>query len=91
VHGVFRARTADAAARRQTYIEELLALIPVHPITARTGWLAGQIEGQEAATGNVLPFSDLLIAVTALEQGYAVLTGNTRHFKKVPGVTVLAL
>ena len=91
VHGVFRAKTAEASARRKAYIEELIALIPVHPITARTGWLAGQIEGQEAAKGNVLPFNDLLIAVGAIEQGYAVLTGNIQHFKKVPGVTVLAL
>jgi predicted nucleic acid-binding protein len=27
------------------------------------------IEGQEAAKGNVLPFNDLMIAVTAIEQG----------------------
>ena len=91
VHGIFRAKTPDASARREAYIEELIALIPVHPITTRTGWLARQIEGQEAAKGNVLPFSDLLIAVGAIEQGYAVLTGNIRHFNKVPGVTVLAL
>ena len=91
VHGIFRANTSDAAGRRKAYIEELIALIPVHPITTRTGWLAGQIEGQEASTGNVLPFPDLLIAPTAIEQGYAVLTGNVRHFQKVPGLTVLAI
>jgi predicted nucleic acid-binding protein len=91
VHEIFRAKTSAASARRKAYIEELIALIPVHPITTRTGWLAGQIEGQEAAKGNVLPFSDLLIAAGAIEQGYAVLTGNIRHFKNVPGVTVLAL
>jgi tRNA(fMet)-specific endonuclease VapC len=91
VHGVFRARTSEASAHRKAYIEELVALLPVHPITARTGWLAGQIEERESAKGNVVPFSDLLIAVGVIEQGYAVLTGNIRHFEKVPGVTVLAL
>ena len=91
VHGIFRAKTSAAAARRKAYIEELIVLIPVHPITTRTGWLAGQIEGQEASKGNVLPFSDLLIAAAAIEQGYAVLTGNVRHFQKVPGLTVLAI
>jgi predicted nucleic acid-binding protein len=64
------AKSSEASARRKAYIEELIALIPVHPITTSTGWLAGQIEGQEAAKGNVLPFSDLLIAVGAMEQGY---------------------
>jgi predicted nucleic acid-binding protein len=51
----------------------------------------GEIEGQEAAKGNVLPFNDLIIAVSAIEQGYAVLTGNLRHFRKIPGLKVLTL
>jgi predicted nucleic acid-binding protein len=49
----------------------------------------GQIEGQEAAKGNVLPLNDLFIAAAAIEQGYAVLTENLRHFEKVPGVRIL--
>ncbi|HWF07702.1 MAG TPA: PIN domain-containing protein [Bryobacteraceae bacterium] len=69
VHGIFRARTPAAAQSRRLFIEELVSLVPVQPITKQTGWLVGQIEGQEAANGNVLPFSDLMIAATALEQG----------------------
>jgi tRNA(fMet)-specific endonuclease VapC len=72
-------------------VEELIALIPVHPMTTRTGWLAGQIEGDEAARGNVLPLNDLLIAAAAIEQGYAVLTHNLRHFRQIPGLAVLTL
>jgi predicted nucleic acid-binding protein len=30
-----------------------------------------------------------MIAAAAIEQGYAVLTGNERHFQKIPGLTVL--
>ncbi|MBL8211248.1 MAG: hypothetical protein JNK87_11080 [Bryobacterales bacterium] len=41
--------------------------------------------------GNVLPFNDLMIAVAAIEQGYAVLTANLRHFQKIPGLTVVSL
>jgi predicted nucleic acid-binding protein len=91
VHGIFRAKTPEASARRRAYIQELIALVPVHPMTTRTAWLAGQIEGEEAAKGNVLPLNDLLIAAAAIEQGYAVLTHNVRHFNKIPGLTVLAL
>jgi predicted nucleic acid-binding protein len=89
VHGIFRAQTPDASERRRRFVSELVSLIPVHPITKRTGWLVGQIEGQEAAKGNILPFDDLMIAAAAIEQGYAVLTGNVRHFRKVPGLTVI--
>ncbi len=89
VHGIYRAKIPEAAQRRREYIEELVNLVPVHPATERTAWLVGQIEGQEAAKGNVLPFNDLLIAVAAMEQEYAVLTGNLRHFQKIPGLRVV--
>ena len=89
VHGIFRARTPAAAQSRRFFVEELVSLVPVHPITKQSGWLVGQIEGEEAAKGNVLPFSDLMIAATALEQGYAVLTRNLRHFRKIPNLTVV--
>jgi predicted nucleic acid-binding protein len=90
VHGIYRAKTPDAGRRRREYIQELVSLIPVHPATNRTGWLVGEIEGQEAANGNVLPFNDLMIAAAAIEQGYAVLTGNVRHFQRVPGLRVIS-
>jgi predicted nucleic acid-binding protein len=91
VHGIYRAKTLEVAQRRREYIEELVSLVPVHPTTNRTAWLVGQIEGQEAAKGNILPFNDLLIAAAAVEQGYAVLTINLRHFQKIPGLTVVSL
>ena len=83
-HGIFRARTPEAAQTRRLFVEELVSLIPVHPATEQTGWLVGQIEGQERAKGNVLPFNDLMIAAAAIEQGYAVLTSNLRHFQRIP-------
>jgi predicted nucleic acid-binding protein len=82
-------RTPEASQRRREYIEELVSLVPVHPVTNRTAWLLGTIDGQEADRGNVLPFNDLMIAVAAIEQGYAVLTVNLRHFQKVPDLTVV--
>ncbi len=91
VHGIYRAKTPEVFQRRRAYIEELVSLVPVHPATNKTAWLAGRIEGQEAAKGNVLPFNDVMIAVAAIEQGYAVLTGNLRHFQKIPGLSVLPL
>ena len=90
VHGVFRAQTPVASQRRRLFIEELVSLVPVHPVTKKTGWLVGQIQGQEAAKGNMLPFNDLMIAAAAIEQGYAVLTSNVRHFQRIPGLQVVS-
>ena len=91
VHGIYRAQTPEVSRRRSEYIDELVGLLPLHPITLQTGYLVGQMEGQEAAKGNVLPFNDLLIAAAAIEQGYAVLTENLRHFEKIPGIQILKL
>jgi predicted nucleic acid-binding protein len=60
-------------------------------VTKETAFIVGQIQGEEAAKGNVLPFNDLMIAASAIEQGYAILTENVRHFQKIPGTTVLTL
>jgi tRNA(fMet)-specific endonuclease VapC len=88
VHGIYRAKSPEASQRRRAYIEELVDLVPIHPATKQTAFLVGQIQGQEAAKGNVLPFNDLMIAAAAIEQGYAILTENLRHFEKIPGLVV---
>lgn len=90
VHGIYRAKTPQVGERRREYIEELVRLIPVHPFTKHTAWLVGQIQGQEAARGNLLPFNDLMIGAAAIEQGFAVLTGNIRHFSKIPGLAIVS-
>ena len=52
VHGIHRAKTTEASMRRRSYIEELFALVPVHPMTKYTAFLVGQIHGQEATKGS---------------------------------------
>jgi predicted nucleic acid-binding protein len=91
VHGIYRAKTPEASRRRGAYIEEVVRFVPVHPISTGTSYPVGRIEGQEAANGNVLPFNDLLIAAAAVEQDYAVLTENRRHFQMIPDLVVVSL
>jgi predicted nucleic acid-binding protein len=88
-HAAFCRRLSSA--RRRQYIEELVNLVPLHPVTLQTGYLVGQIEGQEAAKGKRAAVQRSAHRCGAIEQGYAVLTENLRHFDKVPGVRVLRL
>jgi tRNA(fMet)-specific endonuclease VapC len=90
-HGAARADTPGRKAKRQTFIEELVTGIPIHPITAPLALRAGQIDGETQARGVRVPLPDLLIAVTALELGYSVATANLRHFRDVPGLSVVQL
>ena len=91
VHGVARANTPGIRIARRAFIDELKKHVPVHPVTDSTAEIAGQISGEQATKGVTLPADDLLIGASAIEQGYAVATLNTRHFQKIPGLRVLAI
>jgi tRNA(fMet)-specific endonuclease VapC len=90
-HGVTRADTAPRRARRQRFLDELLTGVPIQPVTVRIALRAGQIDGQSQASGTRIPFSDLLIGVSALELGFDVGTANLRHFQLIPGLKVIRL
>jgi tRNA(fMet)-specific endonuclease VapC len=89
IHGVQRAGTEERRQRRQAFVDELIRDLPVHPVTVETAKLAGRIEGDQAAQGVIIAFEDLLIAATALQLGFGVVTGNVRHFERVPGLQVV--
>jgi predicted nucleic acid-binding protein len=90
-HGIFRANTPERRERRQVFIDELLADVPVYPFTRPIAMLAGRIDAEQQMKGIKIPFQDLLIGATALDLGYAVVTGNARHFKIIPCLTVIGL
>ena len=89
-HGVYRAKLEERRQRRQAFVDELIRDVPVHPVTVGTARLAGQIEGEQAEQGVSIAFEDLLIAATALQLGFGIVTANVRHFQVVPGLRVVA-
>jgi tRNA(fMet)-specific endonuclease VapC len=89
VHGVQRAGTEERRQRRLAFVDELIRDVPVHPVTLEVARLAGRIEGDQAAHGVTIAFEDLLIAATALQLGFGVVTGNVRHFEQIPGLKVV--
>ncbi len=90
-HGIYRAKSEADRQQRRVFVEELSQAIPVHPVTLEIAQLAGRIEGEQAAKGVVIALPDLLIGVTALHLGYSVATLNPRHFRLIPGLSVVQL
>ncbi len=90
-HGIYRARSDADRERRRLFTEELCRDLTVHPVTLEIAQLAGKIEGEQAGHGVSIAFEDLLIGSTALHLGYAVVTLNTRHFRLIPGLSVVHL
>ena len=91
VHGIHRANTAERRARREAFVEDLLAAVVVYPLTTDIARLAGRLDAEQQSRGIVIPFADLLIGTTALSLGYLVLTTNVRHFERIPGLNLLQL
>ena len=91
VHGIHRANTPQIRTRREAFIRELLADVPAYPFTEQIAFLAGRIDGEQQSKGIKIPFQDLLIGTTALHLGYAVVTGNPRHFEMIPDLVVKQL
>jgi len=91
VHGIYRAESEQRRNRRKAFVDELRAALSVYPYTDATAMLAGQIDGEQTAKGNIIPFTDLLIGATALSVGFSVLTVNLRHFKLIPGLKIISL
>ena len=90
-HGCWRADTAARRASREEFVEAVLAAVPVIPITLEIARVFGEIDARLSAEGQRIPTSDLLIASTALSRGDQVVTGNMRHFDRVPGLVVHSL
>jgi tRNA(fMet)-specific endonuclease VapC len=90
-HGIQRAKIEAQRQRRQTFVLDLRAAIPVHPLTDEIAERAGLISGREADRGVTFPFADLLIGATALYLGFEVVSENVRHFQMIPGLEVRKL
>lgn len=48
--------------------------------------LFGELKARLRAEGNIVADADLFIASIALAHGATVVTGNRRHFERVPGL-----
>lgn len=90
-HGIYRAKTDADRAQRQVFAEGAFHDLIVHPVTLEIARIAGRIEGEQAAQGNLIGFEDLLIGATALQLGFDVATLNVRHFQRIPGLNAVTL
>ncbi len=91
IHGIYRADTLERRARREAFVEELLTALTVYPFTIDAARLAGKLDAEQQSRGVVVPVADLLIGATALSLGFSVLTVNPRHFRQLPGLSVVQL
>ena len=69
----------------ETRVLPSLTILPFDVAIAR---VYGQIESTLRKGGRPLADADLQIAATALHHGLELVTGNVRHFERVPGLSL---
>src|SRR4051794_35382642 len=70
--GVYRADTPEPRARREAFVEEVLATLPVIAFDLSVARLYARIGEDMRAMGRPVGAHDLQIAATALAHGYTV-------------------
>ena len=80
--GAFR---SAAKERHLVNIEErVLAAVTILPFDLSTARVFGMIRAALEASGTILPDADLQIAATAIYHDLELVTGNIRHFRRIP-------
>ena len=87
-HGIWRAQEPVRASRRRQFLNDLIASVPVYPITTELARQAGRIDAERQSKGIRIAFQDLLTGVSALDLDYSVVTHNVRHFQMIPNLVV---
>jgi tRNA(fMet)-specific endonuclease VapC len=78
-------RSADPVRRVQE-VASLLSGITVLPVDEAIAARFGELKASLQAAGTVIADFDLLIAATALVHNLRLVTHNTRHLARIPGL-----
>ena len=79
--------SAQPAANHRA-IDDFVSGITVLGVDTDIARLFGETKAQLRRQGNLIEDFDLLLAATALSNGLTLVTNNTTHFDRVPGLTL---
>jgi tRNA(fMet)-specific endonuclease VapC len=85
IYGVEQRRSPELAARVYELIASAGPILPFNEIAARR---YGELRAELEAGGRRIAGADLRIAAIALTRDATLVTGNVRHFARIPGLRV---
>lgn len=69
-------------------IEKVIERVKILPFDVGTAHVFGALAARLDDEGEPLDIADLQIAATALHYGLELVTGNVKHFERVPGLRI---
>lgn len=91
LHGVHRATDERVRARREAFVEHLIAALEPLPITTPVARAHARIWAELERDGELIGAHDMWIAATAVSHGMEVATANAAEFERVPGLSVVSV
>jgi tRNA(fMet)-specific endonuclease VapC len=88
VYGAYRLGQPRSAVLLEQIDRLLLPGWPVLPFDVGAARRYGEIRAELERRGRPIGDADLHIAATAVAHGLVMVTGNIRHFQRIPGLTV---
>ncbi len=81
-------RSADKARHLHNIEARVLPAVTVLPYDVAVARVFGEIQAGLERSGRGLADADLQIAATAVHHGLELVTGNVRHFQRIPGIKI---
>ena len=81
-------KSANPAHHLRNLQEILLPAVNILAFDSKAAFVCGRIRAELEKTGTPLALADLEIAAIVLANNLVLVTGNTRHFARIPGMTV---
>lgn len=85
-HGAYRSAARDR--HLQNIEQRLLPAVTTLPLDVAVAKIFGELRAELEATGKRLDDADLQIAATAIHHGLELVTGNVRHFNRIPDLQI---
>ncbi len=84
----FGASKSTRPVENAALVVRLLNSLPVLSPDLASARLFGEVKAHLARTGQIVADADLFIAAIALSRGATIVTGNRRHYARIPGVVL---
>jgi tRNA(fMet)-specific endonuclease VapC len=84
----YGAAKSRAPEKNRTVVRCFLATLPVLGLDEVSVHIFGEAKALLERQGQRLADADLLIGAIAVAYRATVITGNTRHYERIPGITV---
>jgi len=85
---ILRGLKARRATKQQAAFDRFCAANAILPLSDAIVVQAAEIYVDLYRRGELIGDADILIAATAIVEGYGLVTNNERHFERIEGLTV---